>query len=259
MGIDYRADVARHYDLHTDPYDDVSFYVERLRNRNSLVLELGCGTGRVLLPLAEHCGHILGLDISESMLAVCEEKLLKASISKSKARVEVGDISDFDLGEKFDLIIAPFRVFQCLDSEEQIDGFFDCIKTHLAPSGRCVLNVFKTLRKSEELEKMWSDTDKEHLIGEWPCDDGKVVMHEIRDKFRREPLTIYPKQIIRRYKGKQMAEEYRCNLSMRCYYADEFEKLITNHGFEITDKWGGYSGEKYGEGNELIIEFTNPS
>ena len=46
---------------------------------------------------------------------------------------------------------------------------------------------------------------------------------------------------------------------MRCYYPDEFEQLITGHGFEIVHRWGGYAGEIYGEGPELVIEFRESS
>lgn len=46
---------------------------------------------------------------------------------------------------------------------------------------------------------------------------------------------------------------------MRCYYPEEFEQLITDHGFNIPQRWGGYSGEVYGEGSELVIEFQKGS
>ena len=46
---------------------------------------------------------------------------------------------------------------------------------------------------------------------------------------------------------------------MRCYYPDEFEQLINGHGFEIVQRWGGYAGEIYGEGPELVIEFREGS
>ena len=45
---------------------------------------------------------------------------------------------------------------------------------------------------------------------------------------------------------------------MRCYYPDEFEALIVDHGFEIVGRWGGYQGEPYGEGPELVLQFALP-
>ena len=69
---------ARFYD-HVVPYrerqEDVRFYVEHARAAGSPVLELGCGTGRVLLPVAREGLVIIGVDLSVLMLAVCREKL----------------------------------------------------------------------------------------------------------------------------------------------------------------------------------------
>jgi hypothetical protein len=42
---------------------------------------------------------------------------------------------------------------------------------------------------------------------------------------------------------------------MRCYYPDDFIKLIREHGFTIIDRWGGYQGEAYGQGSELVVQF----
>ena len=42
---------------------------------------------------------------------------------------------------------------------------------------------------------------------------------------------------------------------MRCYYPDEFEAMVNGHGFRVTGRWGGYSGEEYGKGPELVLQF----
>ena len=46
---------------------------------------------------------------------------------------------------------------------------------------------------------------------------------------------------------------------MRCYYPDEFEDLVRSQGFEVLDRWGGYAGEAYGQGGELILAFGDSS
>src|SRR5919202_6828831 len=142
MSEDMRAEAAKYYDVNPTIPDDLAFYQARLRSSDAAVLELGCGTGRVLLPLAAMCGFIHGLDRSQAMLARCQQKLQAAAIPPTKARVEHGDITDFALGRRFDLIIAPYRVFQLLETEAQVDGLFRCIRAHLAPGGTCILNVF---------------------------------------------------------------------------------------------------------------------
>ena len=44
-------------------------------------------------------------------------------------------------------------------------------------------------------------------------------------------------------------------IAMRCWYPDDLMKLIEDHGFRVAARWGGYAGEKWGEGQELVIQF----
>ena len=134
MSEDIRAEAAKYYDVNPSIPEDMAFYKARLPSSSASVLELGCGTGRVLLPLAAMCGFIHGIDRSPAMLARCLQKVQAAAIPPTKARVELGDIIHFALGRAFDLIIAPYRVFQLLETDAQVHGLFQCVRTHLALS-----------------------------------------------------------------------------------------------------------------------------
>ena len=63
MSTDTRAEAAKYYDLSPNTPADVPFYQGRIPSPEACVLELGCGTGRVLVPLTPRCGHIHGLDL----------------------------------------------------------------------------------------------------------------------------------------------------------------------------------------------------
>lgn len=69
-------------------------------------------------------------------------------------------------------------------------------------------------------------------------------------------LILYPELIYRRYEEDEVKDEVALKIVMRCYYPVEFEKLIIDHGFRIVNRWGGYAGEPYGQGPELVIQFT---
>jgi SAM-dependent methyltransferase len=98
MQDDSRAEAAQYYDANPMIPDDLAFYTACLPSADAAVLELGCGTGRVLLPLAAVCGSIYGLDRSPAMLARCVQKLQAAGMPPAKARAELGDITHFALG-----------------------------------------------------------------------------------------------------------------------------------------------------------------
>ncbi len=253
---DWRAEVARFYDLAPHHPKDVPFYRVLLPTADSSVLELGCGTGRVTVPIARDAGYVLGLDSSASMLAVCQKKLQAAGLPPARAEVRHSDITDFQVEQRFDLIIAPFRVLQNLASDEEVDALFQRIAEHLAPDGHCVLNVFNPNRERAAMIDEWP-TPGEHLAWEVADGDTTVRCYDRRPRVQAEPLVLFPELIYRRYVEEQVVAEATLKIAMRCYYPEEFVQLIASKGFEVVDRWGGYGGEAYGVGPELVVRFRH--
>ena len=241
-------------DLQSFP-DDVPFYRARIPSPGARVLELGCGTGRVLIPLAPHCAEIVGIDISQAMLRVCREKLARAGASGHGARILRADITAFALRARFDLIIAPFRVFQNMETDAEIDGFFPRVREHLAPGGSCILNVFRPWDEGR-IRAAWG-AEGETFCWERPLSDGRVTCHEKRPPVEGTDLVLHPEAVYRRYEDADLAEQTSFQFVMRCYFPEEFERVIVSHGFRVVAKWGGYHGEPYGEGPELVIQFAS--
>jgi SAM-dependent methyltransferase len=254
MKIDIRTEAAKYYDSNPSFLNDVPFYQKLIPSPTSSILELGCGTGRVTVSLAAYCKYIQGIDISPAMISKCREKLINSGIPPSKAQVMEGDITDFDLDQSFDLIIAPFRVLQNLETDQEVDGLFGCIRRHLANNGTCILNVFRPYLEAEGLRKQWVTTE-EKLNWEVPLEGGRLVCHDRRPYMDVEKLILYPELIYRRYEGETLIEQSLLKIAMRCYYPDTFEKLIVDHGYKVLNRWGGYEGEVYGRGPELVIQF----
>jgi len=166
----------------------------------------------------------------------------------------LGDITNFDLGTTFDLIIAPYRVLQNLETDDQVAGLFRCVRTHLAAGGTCILNVFNLrYATAEALVTAWSQ-QVEELDWEDVTDTRVVTCHVRKGKVRARPLVIYPELVYRVRDGAGQQEEVVFPLAMRCYFPDEFERLFSQHGFDIVERWGGYAGETYGVGPELVIQ-----
>ena len=250
-----RSDVARYYDLSPQHPNDLPFYRGRLPSPKVRVLELGCGTGRVTAPLAEDCGFIHGLDHSAAMLAVCRSKLDKAGFLGSRAELTEGDISDFDLSDRFDLIIAPFRVIQNLGTEAQLDGLFECVRRHAAPRGRIIFNAFQPRRDRAGVLSSWARSGEE-LAWEVETAEGRVACFARRLRVTDPPLAVHPELVFRRYVDDQLMDEAVLKIVMRCFYPDELVERVEDAGFTVVGKWGGYSGERYGEGTELVVEFA---
>ena len=252
--MDPRARAARYYYANPVFPNDIPFYRARIPSPRARILELGCGTGRVLVSLLDQCGYIHGIDHSEEMLALCREKLLQRNVPPSKARAELGDITNLSLPAQFDLLIAPFRVLQTLETDEEVEGLFRSVRRQLTPGGSCILNAFNPKYDPEGLLRDWV-SHEEILIWEVPYLGGRLTCHDRRLRFDVISQMAYPELVYRCYEGDVLKDEVVQPLAMRCYYPDPFLRLIEDHGFRIIGRWGGYAGEPYGEGPELVVQF----
>ncbi|MGD8278709.1 MAG: class I SAM-dependent methyltransferase, partial [Gemmatimonadota bacterium] len=144
-GPDGYALIADLYD-EVGPYrerPDIVFYVEAAVQAGGPVLEVGCGTGRVLIPSARAGARMVGVDLSAPMLAICRAKLRNESEEvRSAVQLVQADMREFALSRKFALATIPFRPFQHLMTTEDQLSCLATIRTHLIDGGRLILDVF---------------------------------------------------------------------------------------------------------------------
>ena len=142
---DEYGSVADLYD-HVTPYrdrPDVAFFVDAASTAGGPVLELGCGTGRVLIPTARAGIDIVGLDSSPRMLDVCRQRLLdEPEAAQKRVTLVQSEMQQFDLGRSFTLVTIPFRPFQHLLTVEDQLACLASIRRHLVEGGRLIFDVF---------------------------------------------------------------------------------------------------------------------
>ena len=197
-GYDEYAFVAEFYDSGS-PYagrTDVDFFVEMARQSPSAVLEVGCGTGRVLIPTARAGIDIVGLDLSTRMLSICRDKLaLEPESVQAKAHLVQEDMRRFDLGRKFGLATMPFRPFQHLTTVDDQLARLASIRNHLADGGRFILDVFNPtlslLMDDRYLEEDDEETEFTMADGRRVVRRGRTVSRDLFSQIQDVEL-IYP-------------------------------------------------------------------
>src|SRR5262249_61123913 len=109
--MDEYGSIANLYD-YVVPYhqrQDIDFFVQTAQASGGPVLEVGSGTGRVLIPIARAEVQITGFDLSPNMLQVCQRRLLaEPEAVRSRVTLKQGEMRDFDLSGTFNLVILPF-------------------------------------------------------------------------------------------------------------------------------------------------------
>jgi len=179
-GYDHAAFIPEFYD-HIVPYAtraDVRFYVEAARECGGPVLELGCGTGRILVPTARAGVEIAGLDASEGMLDA-RRRRLRAEPPEVQGRVSLhrGDLRDFDLARAFRLVTIPFRPFQHLITVAEQLACLGAIRRHLTTDGRLVFDVFNPSIHNLAKPADGAETDEEPSF---TLPDGRTVIRRHR-------------------------------------------------------------------------------
>jgi len=203
---------------------DLEFYVEEARRAGSPILELACGTGRLAIPIANAGLEIVGVDLSESMLARAREK------SDLPQWIQA-DCKSLDLKRKFRLIMLPFNSLLLFHTRPDFEAICATVKRHLEPGGMFLLDIFNPNLR---------------LLTRGP--DDRRVGFEFEDPRGAGPVRV---EEVSRYDAQTQinhidwtfclgARREPAELQMRCYFPQEIDALLHYNGLQIVDKYGDF-------------------
>jgi len=253
----YGRATARYYDeayagLRADS-GDAAWYAGLARRAGGAVLELGVGTGRVLLPIArelEAAGiPCVGVDRSPSMLAA-----LAAKGPPRNLRLVEAAMQDFDLGERFALVFSAFRAFQHLDAVEDQLRCLECVRRHLTPGGAFAFDVFvPSPERTAILEEPEVEDARFERAGE-----EVVRLTGVRRELDRQLIHVRMRYE-RRREGRIVGEDV-VEFRMRYFFRFELEHLLARAGFSDVTLYGDFQGTPFGPAaTDFVIVARRPA
>lgn len=219
-----------------------AFYLEMAKEVNGSVLELGCGTGRFTLHLAEAGVDITGLDIVPEMLARARQKA-----GALQVRWVDGDMRDFELDQEFDLIIAPGMPFEHLLTRPDQEAALSCVHRHLAAVGLFVLAIRfpkPNLMANSAGEQFWFSYETQEY------GEVRVSGEDQYDSVRQ----IRTETAYRRWHNEAGEEvTIKAPLALRIIFPQEMDALLHYNRFSVLERYGDWERGPLTDESDTII------
>jgi ubiquinone/menaquinone biosynthesis C-methylase UbiE len=258
------SDLYRHpeeYDLeHLGDSEDVEFYVSLVRRlQPRKVLELGCGTGRITLPLAEQGAQlafdVTGLDSQAEMLETAKKCLLEVPPKvRERLRLIQGDMRTWQSESAFDLIVIPCSsISHLLTLQDQLTVWNQC-RRNLRPGGRFVVEItmpnMATFADSFNVPPralVEIDVDKSDES------DGVRFIRRKTSRYLSHEQCAQTRFLYEKYQNGRAIDGYIDDFAGHVFFPRELQLLFIHTGFEVEQTLGDYRGRPLKPNSPLII------
>jgi SAM-dependent methyltransferase len=229
------------YDLNITDTSDFHFYLSLAKESKGTVLDIGCGTGRVLKALFEAGYEVVGMDFSESMLNVAEKKLTEAGF---KPKLFQADMRNFHIEERVSLAIIPNCSMIYIYNDEDRQKVFQSVHQSLETGGLFAFDFDTELISVEETQPWLStqsiDTSK-----------GEVVISTVQIKGINEQLRVINMVNYRYQSEKVCSVTVNSSFEATCS-SSKMTELLEKEGFRVRGIYGDYQFSPY-KGEDLCV------
>lgn len=229
--------------------DDLDALLELAAECGDPILELGCGTGRVMVPIAQAGQRIVGVDISPGLLNVARAKLDRSHVG-ARAILAQGDLRTCDLAEKdFSLAICTSNTLMHFVTPADQLAVLRNAHRHMRTGGMLFIDLFNPdiprlleVNGLMELADQWRDEDAAAQVIKWSVRSVDLAAQ------LQETLFIY----------EQVFDDGRvrktpCPFTVRYLWRNEGELMISAAGFTVEDVWGDFDGSPYSGASDHLI------
>lgn len=245
-------DTAYYTKCYAERREDVAYYVELATRIGGPVLEYGVGNGRIALPMARAGLDVVGVDLSQTMLADFEARLaLEPPRVRRRVKLVQGNMCDVRLRRRFPLVIAGFNTLLHLYTREEFEAFATRVKSHLAPEGQFVFD-YSVPRASElarDPSRSYGSPRIKHPV------TGEIVRY--RERFEYDPLRQV--LLVEMQFFPERSAPYTVPLTHRQYFPVEMEALLHYSGFTVVNRFADFSDQPPDEQVDSMVVICRAS
>ena len=241
-------DAPELYDLVLGHLDfDLAFWRAEARAANGPVLDVGCGTGRVLLALAAAGADVDGLDDSPAMIARLRAKAAEHGLA---VRAEIADMRRFAMPRRYARALSAFNAFAHCDTTADQLAMLRCCREHLQPGGALVIHM------SYPGPAYWAEADADpvleieipgpgvgHTLQMWDTRAKDVVAQRQHSRIEIRELDA----------ARAVVASHRFETAQRWVYRYELELLFAAAGYARWELFGGFAGEPLERPDQSIV------
>lgn len=232
---------------------DIEFYRETCRGSQS-VLELGCGSGRLLTALASAQRRLVGLELDPQLLALAKRNLrLLPPAQRKSVRVLRADMQNFTFAQRFERVLLPYNALYCLLSKRAALACFRAAKRALEPGGALVLDVWNAQPFARSPGDAGAD-DPEPIVSVSHAGRTWDVFESSRVRRAQQRLDV-----TYRYVPREGGRAYQIPIAQRYFLPAEISELLERAGFAGVVRSGDFSGRRFSARSAQLIVLARAS
>lgn len=209
---------------------DVQFWNLMVKRYGDPILELGCGAGRISLPLAEKGYKITALDYSEKMI----DELKLKSTNLSNLIPVVGDMKDFSFDKKFKFAFISYSSFQLLLTREQQEKCLNLIYDHLEEDGVVGFDIAACVCEGDD-----EQIEEPLYTAQFPLNNSQITMYSTYKTDRLNMIRHWSDEYIE-YRKDGTQQSYINKISLKDCSPDYMYYILDKCGFEIEHIYGDF-------------------
>jgi SAM-dependent methyltransferase len=239
---------ARYYDADFAEHDeDVAFYRQMASRTGGPILELMCGTGRLLLPLVREGHSVTGVDVAPAMLARCRANLKREGLEERATLVEA-DVTQLALDTRFELALIAINSFMHLPDVEAQLVALQQTHAHLTPGALLILDLF-----NPDPRTLLADERVLLFVKSFELEDGRSVQKYLIQRRDFATQTSHVQFIYDELDDQGRVRREIIPFTMRWLYRYELEHLLARAGFRVEVIYGSYDLDPFESASPQLL------